>query len=585
MKSKWKITVASAGLVLTLLLSACQSAAPGQTPSAPSAATLANYINIDDARNAALQAASVTDSDVSVERVWLSGEGDTALYSVQFASPEGALYQYDVNAVTGEAKAVEPVDYERQKQEAALEREAEATALGASAQPSASSQPAASASDIPAASQPAASLGEITLERAKEIALNNAGVKAADATFIETKLDYEGFRKVYDIEFVTLSGGAYKEYDYEIAVSDGTIVGYDFDVEGYIDPAVAQPGNSQTATDIGVDKAKEIALNHASVKAADATFVKAKPDYDDGRLVYEIEFIAVSNGTAKEYDYEILASDDTIVSYDYDVETKYTVPSGNTQTGTTQTAGYIGVEKAKEIALNHAGVKAADATFVETKRDYENGRLVYEIEFIVVSNGTAKEYDYEVAASDGTIVSYDYDVEASYTVPSGNTQPGGTQTASDIGLDKAKEIALTHAGIKAADATFIEAKRDYDDGRLVYELEFIVISNGTAKEYDYEVAASDGTIVSYDYDIEASYTVPSGNTQTTGTLAEADAKALALAQVAGATADNIYKWKKDYDDGRWIYEGKIVYNGWEYEFEMDASTGAFLEWDIESVFD
>lgn len=494
MKSKWKITVASAGLVLTLLLSACQSAAPGQMPSAPSAATLANYINIDDARNAALQAASVTDSDVSVERVWLSGEGDTALYSVQFASPEGALYQYDVNAVTGEAKAVEPVDYERQKQEAALEREAEATAPGASAQPSASSQPAASASDIPAASQPAASQGEITLERAKEIALNHAGVKAADATFIETKLDYEGFRKVYDIEFVILSGGAYKEYDYEITVSDGTIVGYDFDVEGYIAPAVTQPG-------------------------------------------------------------------------------------------TTQTTGDIGVDKAKEIALNHAGVKTADATFIEAKRDYDDGRFVYELEFIVIANGTAKEYDYEVAASDGTIVSYDYDIEAAYTVPSGNAQTGGTQTTGDIGLDKAKEIALTHAGVKAADATFIEAKRDYDDGRLVYELEFIVISNGTAKEYDYEVAASDGTIVSYDYDIEASYTVPSGTTQTTGTLAEADAKALALAQVAGATADNIYKWKKDYDDGRWIYEGKIVYNGWEYEFEMDASTGAFLEWDIESVFD
>lgn len=485
-----KIALAASALSLTLLLSACQSAAPGQTTpnAAPTAATLANYINIDDARNAALQAASVTDSDVNVERVWLSGEGDTALYSVQFASPEGALYQYDVNAVTGEATAVEPVDYERQKQEAALEREAEATAPGASA------QPAASATDIPAASQPVVSQGEITLERAKEIALTHAGVKAADATFVEAKLDYEGFLKVYEIEFVTLSGGAYKEYDYEIAVSDGTIVGYDFDVEGYIAPAVTQPGGTQTAGDIGLDKAKE-------------------------------------------------------------------------------------------IALNHAGVKVADATFVETKRDYENGRLVYEIEFIVLSGNSYKEYDYEVAASDGTIVSYDYDIETSYTVPSGNTQTGGTQTAGDIGLDKAKEIALNHAGVKAADATFIEAKRDYDDGRLVYELEFIVISNGTAKEYDYEVAASDGTIVSYDYDIEASYTVPSGNTQTTGTLAEADAKALALAQVAGATADNIYKWKKDYDDGRWIYEGKIVYNGWEYEFEMDASTGAFLEWDIESVFD
>ena len=139
--------------------------------------------------------------------------------------------------------------------------------------------------------------------------------------------------------------------------------------------------------------------------------------------------------------------------------------------------------------------------------------------------------------------------------------------------------------MKAADATFVETKQDYENGRLVYELEFIVVSGGSAKEYDYEVAAADGSIVSYDYDIEASYTVPTGNTQTGGTLSEADAKALALAQVAGATADNIYKWKKDYDDGRWVYEGKIVYNTWEYEFEMDAATGAFLEWDMESVFD
>ena len=485
-----KIALAASALSLTLLLSACQSAAPGQTTpnAAPTAATLANYINIDDARNAALQAASVTDSDVNVERVWLSGEGDTALYSVQFASPEGALYQYDVNAVTGEATAVEPVDYERQKQEAALEREAEATAPGASA------QPAASATDIPAASQPVVSQGEITLERAKEIALAHAGVKAADATFIETKLDYEGFRKVYDIEFVTLSGSAYKEYDYEIAVSDGTIVGYDFDVEGYVAPAVTQPGGTQTTGDIGVDKAKE-------------------------------------------------------------------------------------------IALNHAGVKAADATFVETKQDYENGRLVYELEFIVVSGGSAKEYDYEVAASDGTIVSYDYDIEAAFTIPGGSVQTGGNQTTGSITLERAKEIALNHAGVKAADATFVETKQDYENGRLVYELEFIVVSGGFAKEYDYEVAAADGSIVSYDYDIEASYTVPTGNTQTGGTLSEADAKALALAQVAGATADNIYKWKKDYDDGRWVYEGKIVYNTWEYEFEMDAATGAFLEWDMESVFD
>lgn len=38
---------------------------------------------------------------------------------------------------------------------------------------------------------------------------------------------------------------------------------------------------------ISVDKAKEIALNHAGVKAADAIFVKAGLDWDDGRTEYE----------------------------------------------------------------------------------------------------------------------------------------------------------------------------------------------------------------------------------------------------------------------------------------------------------
>ena len=39
------------------------------------------------------------------------------------------------------------------------------------------------------------------------------------------------------------------------------------------------------------------------------------------------------------------------------------------------------------------------------------------------------------------------------------------------------------------------------------------------------------------------------------------------------------------DDGRLIYEGKIVYEQMEYEFEIDAGTGDFISWEQESVFD
>ena len=42
------------------------------------------------------------------------------------------------------------------------------------------------------------------------------------------------------------------------------------------------------------------------VKLQMRLFVKAKSDYEDGRAVFEIEFVVSSGNTIKEYDYEIL---------------------------------------------------------------------------------------------------------------------------------------------------------------------------------------------------------------------------------------------------------------------------------------
>ena len=49
--------------------------------------------------------------------------------------------------------------------------------------------------------------------------------------------------------------------------------------------------------------------------------------------------------------------------------------------------------------------------------------------------------------------------------------------------------------------------------------------------------------------------------------------------------EDICEWKLDYDDGRTEYEGKIIYGGMEYEFTINAATGAVTEWDVESVYD
>lgn len=66
---------------------------------------------------------------------------------------------------------------------------------------------------------------------------------------------------------------------------------------------------------------------------------------------------------------------------------------------------------------------------------------------------------------------------------------------------------------------------------------------------------------------------------------DSTAKQTALARVSGATEKDIYEWKLDYDDSRPEYEGKIIYGGTEYEFTIDANTGAIIEWDMESIYD
>mgnify|MGYP000866298119 CR=1 FL=1 len=60
----------------------------------------------------------------------------------------------------------------------------------------------------------------------------------------------------------------------------------------------------------------------------------------------------------------------------------------------------------------------------------------------------------------------------------------------DIGVEKAKEIALDKAGVKAEDTLFINAHLDRDDGRVEYDVEF----QSGHTEYEVSVDAVTGAI-------------------------------------------------------------------------------------------
>lgn len=167
------------------------------------------------------------------------------------------------------------------------------------------------------------------------------------------------------------------------------------------------------------------------------------------------------------------------------------------------------------------------------------------------------------------------------TQNAGSQNPGLQNSAveGEISESRAKEIAFADAGVTEADILAILVKRDFDDGRIVYEVDFYVQN----QEFDYEIDAVTGAIISRDFEIENDFlyqSQASGNGTAAGTISMEQATSIVLNRVSGATAQNVYM-KLENDDGYLKYEGEVYYNGMEYEFELNAQTGDILEWSEE----
>lgn len=176
--------------------------------------------------------------------------------------------------------------------------------------------------------------------------------------------------------------------------------------------------------------------------------------------------------------------------------------------GQASDSAYIGVEAAKSAAFAHAGLDTSQVTMGEVDFDYEDGRMVYELEFYA----SGAEYEYDIDASTGAVVKFSQEGGRPQTnssagsggasgnvssgAGSGTAQSGAGGTATDIGREDALAAALNHAGISQDQVYDLEVKREYDDGRLEYEIEF----KTGGWEYEYTISAADGAILDYERD-------------------------------------------------------------------------------------
>ena len=164
----------------------------------------------------------------------------------------------------------------QQGQPSAPQNEApEAASQGSSSEPAPPSPAGSAQFDTPAEST-AGPAEKISGEDALTIALSNADVPESDAYNIKCERDGDNGVPIYDIEFET----DYGDYDFEVAVADGRIVGADYEVdEEYLD---ALGGDAISLEDAQV-------LVSGKVPGSDAGDVRVWEENEDGRGRFEGE--------------------------------------------------------------------------------------------------------------------------------------------------------------------------------------------------------------------------------------------------------------------------------------------------------
>ena len=162
----------------------------------------------------------------------------------------------------------------------------------------------------------------------------------------------------------------------------------------------------------------------------------------------------------------------------------------------------ITAQAAEDAAIKDAGVKKEEIPNIRTHLEKDDGRYVYDVDFYVGN----VEYDYEILAEDGKILEKEKEMKK-HVAGSGNTdsekttapdQAADAQTDNFICVDKAREIYLEHAGLKADEVTNCTVDLDKHEKTPEYEIEFFFGD----MEYEYDIDAVTGEILDSSAEID-----------------------------------------------------------------------------------
>ncbi len=271
------------------------------------------------------------------------------------------------------------------------------------------------------------------------------------------------------------------------------------------DPAglAEQPQSSY----IAADDAKAAAFAYAGVTAAQAFVEKVEFDYENGAMVYEVEFIAGD----MEYDCNVDAVTGAVIGCKTEpvqsgVSQNGTAPDGtapvqgqDTQTPAAPSSGTqqkIGAAQAGAIALEHAGLTESQVTGLRTESEWDDGLLEYHVEFYTGEI----EYEYEINAYTGEILKAEQEYwnrtshRENHHEDQHHSAVPGVPSAAYIGIDAAQAAAYRHAGVDATSVYDLSLEEKLDERTPHYEVEF----KAGGMEYEYDIDAQTGAVLNYE---------------------------------------------------------------------------------------
>ncbi len=146
----------------------------------------------------------------------------------------------------------------------------------------------------------------ISKEEVRENLIEHINVEEKDIYF--ENIDLEMDNSQYEVDFYYNN----QEYEAKIDAKEGKVIYTDFPMTTN-DTTTNNSASQAETSEITLEEAKEIALQHANLNESDLTLVREQEEQDDGTTYYEIEW----RDTTYEYDFEISKTGE-VLQYDRD---------------------------------------------------------------------------------------------------------------------------------------------------------------------------------------------------------------------------------------------------------------------------